>query len=93
MLFNWEHAVFETELVLDIPLPCDSWSFTQGVACEAETLRQLTLSDQPNSRKKVTHQCAWLISILTIRRKVIKYVFSSLKLQFLITIFKLYSNC
>lgn len=74
LLFNNERPIVETDLLLDLPLPCNIWSFTQGVPCRTLTLRELQQQITDPSIQQATNHCAYLISILTIRRNIIQQV-------------------
>lgn len=72
MLFNPDRNTICTEWLLDMPLPCNIWSFTQGVPCRTLTLRQLEQKVDNISVQQATNHCAYVISILTLRRKILQ---------------------
>ena len=74
LLFNNERPIVETDLLFDLPLPCNIWSFTQGVPCRTLTLHELQQQITDPSIQQATNHCAYLISILTIRRNIIQQV-------------------
>lgn len=74
LLFNNERPIVETDVLLDLPLPCNIWSFTQGVPCRTLTLRELQQQITDPSIQQATNHCAYLISILAIRRNIIQQV-------------------
>ncbi|KAH0531155.1 hypothetical protein TsFJ059_000023 [Trichoderma semiorbis] len=63
----------DLELLMDVPLPCNLWSFTQGQPCKTLTLRQLRGVVEDEAIKQSSNHCAYLINILVIRRKILTY--------------------
>ncbi|OPB36105.1 hypothetical protein A0O28_0108790 [Trichoderma guizhouense] len=64
----------DLELLMDVPLPCNLWSFTQGQPCKTLTLRQLGGVVEDEAIKQSSNHCAYLINILVIRRKILTYM-------------------
>ncbi|KAL7780934.1 hypothetical protein V8C43DRAFT_248182 [Trichoderma afarasin] len=64
----------DLELLMDVPLPCNLWSFTQGQPCKTLTLRQLRGVVEDEAIKQSSNHCAYLINILVIRRKILTYM-------------------
>jgi hypothetical protein len=72
LLFDCEKSNINPDLLLDLPLPCNLWSFTQGLPCKTLTLRQLRGRVEDAAIKQSSNHCAYLINIIMIRRKVLK---------------------
>ena len=73
LLYDSENHI-NPDLLVDLPLPCNLWSFTQGLPCKTLTLRQLRGKVEDDAIKQSSNHCAYLISILVIRRKILRYV-------------------
>ncbi|KAE8440368.1 hypothetical protein EG329_008327 [Mollisiaceae sp. DMI_Dod_QoI] len=74
LLFDCDNCQVNEALVADLPLPCNLWSFTQGLPCKTLTLRQLRDHVEDGPIKQSSNQCSYLISILAIRRKILRYI-------------------
>ena len=72
LLFDCEKSNINPDLLLDLPLPCNLWSFTQGLPCKTLTLRQLRGRVADGTIKQSSNHCAYVINIIMIRRKVLK---------------------
>jgi hypothetical protein len=72
LLFDCEKSNINPDLLLDLPLPCNLWSFTQGLPCKTLTLRHLRGRVDDAAIKQSSNHCAYLINIIMIRRKVLK---------------------
>jgi len=72
LLFDCEKSNINSDLLLDLPLPCNLWSFTQGLPCKTLTLRQLRGRVDDGAIKQSSNHCAYLINIIMIRRNVLK---------------------
>lgn len=73
LLFE-SNSHIDVELLMDVPLPCNLWSFTQGQPCRTLTLRQLRGVVEDEAIKQSSNHCAYLINILVIRRKILTCV-------------------
>ncbi|KAI9727387.1 MAG: hypothetical protein M1834_008458 [Cirrosporium novae-zelandiae] len=75
-LLACEELEYNENLVEELPLPCNAWNFFQGFPCK--TLR---LSDTATDTEagNVTNPCAYLIKIILIRKRILRYIFSSPK--------------
>ncbi|KAL7917185.1 hypothetical protein ACQKWADRAFT_307392 [Trichoderma austrokoningii] len=73
LLFE-SNSHIDLELLMDVPLPCNLWSFTQGQPCQTLTLRQLRGVVEDDAIKQSSNHCAYLINILAIRRKILTYM-------------------
>ena len=72
LLFDCDKSNVNPDLLLDLPLPCNLWSFTQGLPCKTLTLRQLRGRVDDTAIKQSSNHCAYVINIIMIRRKVLK---------------------
>jgi hypothetical protein len=72
LLFECDKNQIDPDLLIDLPLPCNLWSFTQGLPCKTLTLRQLRRKVENVTIKQSSNHCAYLINILVIRRKILK---------------------
>lgn len=72
LLFECDKNQIDPDLLIDLPLPCNLWSFTQGLPCKTLTLRQLRGKVENVTIKQSSNHCAYLINILVIRRKILK---------------------
>ena len=70
LLFDSDFPI-NPDLLMDLPLPCNLWSFTQGLPCKTLTLRQLRGNVEDDAIKQSSNHCAYLINILVIRRKIL----------------------
>ena len=77
LLFDNDQLQMDTELLLDVPLPCNLWNFTQGIPCKTLTLRELQSKVGDDSKQQLSNPCAFLIAILAIRRKILRFVTTS----------------
>ncbi|CZR64015.1 uncharacterized protein PAC_13912 [Phialocephala subalpina] len=74
LLFNCDKVCIDEALVEDLPLPCNLWSFTQGLPCKTLTLRQLRSHVPDGPIKQSSNHCSYLINILVIRRRILRYI-------------------
>lgn len=72
LLFDNDQFQIDTNLLLDLPLPCNLWNFTQGTHCETLTLRQMQSPVENTATQQQSNHCAFLISILVVRRKIMR---------------------
>jgi hypothetical protein len=72
LLFDCDKSNVNPDLLLDLPLPCNLWSFTQGLPCKTLTLRQLRGRVDDTAIKQSSNHCAYVINIIMIRRRVLK---------------------
>ena len=72
LLFDNEQLEIDMEILSDLPLPCNLWNFTQGIPCKTLTLRQMQTAIDDADTQQSTNHCAFLISILVIRRKILR---------------------
>ncbi|KAK2591191.1 hypothetical protein QQS21_011125 [Conoideocrella luteorostrata] len=74
LLFDNDQLEIDMNLLLDVPLPCNLWSFTQGIPCKTLTLRQMQNVVDDVATQQSSNHCAFLISILVTRRKILRYI-------------------
>lgn len=72
LLFDNDQLEIDMDLLLDVPLPCNLWNFTQGIPCKTLTLRQLQSRVDDVATQQSSNHCAFLISILVTRRKILR---------------------
>jgi hypothetical protein len=77
LLFDCDSIHIDDELVAQLPLPCNLWSFTQGLPCKTLTLQQLRSHVPDGPAKQSSNHCSYLINILVIRRKILRQVLES----------------
>ncbi|KAI9739922.1 MAG: hypothetical protein M1818_004978 [Claussenomyces sp. TS43310] len=74
LLFACDESHINEQWVADLPLPCNLWSFTQGIPCKTLRLPQLGSKVNDIEIKQATNPCAYLIGILVLRRKILNFV-------------------
>lgn len=70
LLFHPVNGYIRAESLEEMPLPCNTWSFTQGIPCRTTTMRELRQQNHTLPALQATNNCAFLITILCIRRKI-----------------------
>lgn len=73
LLFHPVDGYIESDSLAELPLPCNIWSFTQGVPCRTLTMRQLQDQQYTVAAQQATNHCAFFITILCLRRKILTY--------------------
>lgn len=72
LLYTFDESHIGEQMMNKVPLPCNLWSFTQGAPCKTLRLPQVSDSKAGSSLRQATNPCAYLIKILTIRRRILK---------------------
>ncbi len=74
LIYGYDQVQINEDSISTLPLPCNLWNFTQGIPCTTMQLHQLYGRNVDPAVRQATNPCAYLIAILALRRKILRYV-------------------
>lgn len=72
LLYEFDGTQISEEIMADLYLPCNLWSFTQGTPSTTLRLAQISERTADTTLRQATNPCAYMIKILAVRRKIIR---------------------